>query len=706
MKKILVGVPLILAPAAAVYAADSDSRMEKEQTMVVTAAPDRGLSPLTAPGAVSVDYGDDLRQARPQVNLSEGLSDVPGLQIQNRQNYAQDLQLSLRGFGSRSTFGVRGIRIYQDGIPSTMPDGQSQISNVDLSSVESIEVLRGPFSALYGNASGGVINITTERGRQPTTLSTSNYYGSYGSWRSGVRLSGATGEGDAPGDLNYDLTTSRFSTHGFRDHSSAHRDLTNAKLGVNIDDRSSLTLSFNSVNIKANDPGGLTREEWRSDSHQAPRAEQYNTRKTVSQSQLGLRYQRAVTDNDDFSMTAWAGMRETVQYQSIPYFVQQRSRQHAGGVIDLTRHYQGIDTRWTHRMTEGPLPVSFTAGIDYETMTEQRRGYENFIYSNGHYILGEKGDLRRKERNLMWNVDPYLQTSWQLTERLTLDAGVRYSSIWFDSNDHYVVPGNGDDSGEASYHKWLPAAALKYDLTDAWNVYTSVGRGYETPTINELSYRNDGQSGLNFKLKPSTSNTVEVGSKMRVGNGLISAALFETNTSDEIVVASSNNGRTSYQNAGKTRRRGVELAWDQQFMDSWRTKLAWTLLDATYREDAGANIKSGNRMPGIARNSLYASLGWLPEQGWYAGGEVRYLSRIQANDANSASAPGYTTVGLNTGYKFVKDNWLLDVWGRVDNLFDRDYVGSVIVNESNGRYFEPAPGRNYGVGMTLSYRFE
>lgn len=703
MKRHLLAIPLVMAPLAANA---QDTKPEpNDQTLIVTATPNKSLSPLTTPGALSVDYGDDIRQAQPQVNLSEGLSDVPGLQIQNRQNYAQDLQLSLRGFGARSTFGVRGLRIYQDGIPATMPDGQSQISNIDLSSVERIEVLRGPFSALYGNASGGVINIISQTGRQPNSLESSNYYGSFGSWRSGIKAQGALGDGDQAGDVNYLLSTSRFSTQGFRQQSSAHRDVTNAKLGVTIDDRSSLTFTVNNVDIKANDPGGLTNDEWHDDPRQAPRAQQYQTRKTVQQTQAGLVYQLALTDHDDFSISGWAGLRETVQYQSIPVAVQ-RPAQHPGGVIDLTRRYQGIDTRWTHRTQVGVIPLSFTTGINYETMTEQRKGYENFISVNGNTLLGEKGQLRRNERNKMWNIDPYLQTSWQLTPRLTLDAGVRFSQIKFDSQDHYITALNGDDSGKASYHRWLPVAALKYDIDAAWNVYLSAGRGYETPTINELSYRSDGQSGLNFALQPSTSETLELGSKMRVGNGLISAAIFETNTKNEIVTASSSNGRSSYQNAGSTQRRGLELAWDQAIASNWRLKMAWTLLDAHYKDDAGTTIKSGNRMPGIARNSVFASLGWQPEQGWYAGGDIRYLSQIAANDANTANAPAYTTVALNTGYKWVKGNWVLNGYTRVDNLLDRHYVGSVIVNESNGRYYEPAPGRNYGVGLSLAYSFE
>lgn len=691
-------LPALLLPLiAAAQAAD-------EQTMVVTAAPTT-VSELDTPAAVSVVNGDEMRQAAPRVNLSESLGAVPGLQVQNRQNYAQDLQLSIRGFGSRSTYGVRGLRIYVDGIPATMPDGQGQTSNIDIGSVDTIEVLRGPFSALYGNSSGGVINVTSQTGTQPPTVEASSYYGSFGTWHYGMKATGAVGDGSHAGDVDYTVSTNRFTTHGYRDHSGARKNLANARLGLRINDVSKLTLLLNSVDIKANDAGGLTADEWRDNPRQSPRGDQYNTRKNTRQTQAGLRYERQLSAQDDLSVMMYAGERETTQFQSIPRAPQLKPS-HAGGVIDLTRHYQGIDTRLTHR-GELLVPVTLTAGLDYENMSERRKGYENFVMVNGAPQYGEQGALRRNERNLMWNVDPYLQTQWQLTDKLSLDAGVRYSSVWFDSNDYYITPGNGDDSGDASYHKWLPAGSLKYALTDAWNVYLSAGRGFETPTINELSYRSDNQSGLNFGLKPSTNDTVEIGSKTRIGNGLLTAALFQTDTDNEIVVDSSSGGRTSYKNAGKTRRQGMELGLDQQFGESWRLKAAWTWLDATYRTNVCGDAScNGNRIPGIARNMGYASFGYQPEQGWYAGSDIRYMSDIMANDENTAKAPSWTVVGLTTGYKWSYGRMDMDLSGRVDNLFDREYVGSVIVNESNGRYYEPAPGRNYGIGLNLAWRFE
>ena len=705
--------PLFLLQPALSYAqstAPQSSTDSPSEGSLMVIKQRSGLSELDTPAAVSVVSGDDLRNSTAQVNLSESLGSVPGLQIQNRQNYAQDLQLSVRGFGSRSMYGVRGVRVYVDGIPATMPDGQGQTSNIDINSIDKVEVLRGPYSALYGNASGGVVNIDTQTGSQPTTLTAGTYFGSYGSWRNSVKASGSTGDGSHAGDVNYTISGSRFTTNGYRDHSGTQKNLGNARLGVRIDDVSTLTLMLNSVSVDANDPGGLTRAEWKDNPRQSPRGDTYNTRKSLDQSQVGLRYQREMSENDQLTLTTWHGERHTTQYQSIPVAVQ-KNPAYPGGVIVLERKYSGIDTRWKHQDQIGSVPFSVIGGLDYETMTERRQGFQNYVIDNGTTELGEKGEQRRNEKNVMWNLDPYLQTSWDLTPKWTLDAGMRYSTVSFDSTDYYVTTGNGDDSGSKRYHKLLPMGSLNYAVTDAWNVYLSAGRGFETPTINELSYRSvDGsQTGLNLGLKPSTSDTVELGSKTRIGYGLLTAAVFQTNTDNELVVEDSSNGRSVYKNAGKTRRQGVEMSFDQQFAENWQMKMAWTYLDATYRnstcDDSGSCTPSGNRLPGVAKNMGYASLAWAPEQGWHAGADVRYMGSIQADDENDAKAPSYTVVGLSTGYKFGWDKWSLDLFSRVDNLFDKAYVGSVIVNEGNGRYYEPAPGRNYGVGASLSYSF-
>lgn len=668
---------------------------------VITTSTRYDTNVLDTPASVNIVDGVQLRADNLQINLSDSMGSVPGLQIQNRQNYAQDLQLSIRGFGARSTFGVRGIKIFVDGIPATMPDGQGQTSNIDIASADHVEVLRGPFSALYGNASGGVLLVETETGKAPPALQANFGAGSYGTYHYGVKASGATGKFD------YVVSANRFTTDGYRDHSSARKNLGNAKLGIQLDDDSRLTIVANSVDLTAQDPLGLTREQYESDPRQAtPQADQYNTRKTVQQTQGGLVYERQIDADNELRAMVYYGQRHTVQYQSIPAIVQANPQQ-AGGVIDLRREYAGADLRWTSHLSLAGQPFTLIGGVSYDTLSERRKGYENFLGSASDPTeLGVKGALRRNETNDVDSLDPYLQASWQFAPGWTLDAGLRYSTVDFDSDDHYVNAANGDDSGSARYRKALPMAALRYQFTPKTMAYISYGRGFETPTTNELSYRPDGASGLNLGLHPALSNNYEAGIKTELGNGILSLAAFHIDTRDETVSAGSLNGRTSYRNAGRTRRDGAELGWSGTVASNWRADLAYTWINARYRDSVdNSDIRAGNKIPGIASQMLYGALAWAPAEGWRAGIEGRYLSKIYVNDANSDTAPGYFVASVSTGYLWRQGPWEWNAYARVDNLFDRDYVGSVIVNDGNDRYFEPAPGRNWSAGLSVSYQF-
>ncbi len=683
-------------PAAAAWAQQSGELLP----VVVVTGTRLGASVLDTPASVDVVEGAAMRQGQPGINLSEGLAGVPGLQIQNRQNYAQDLQISSRGFGARSTFGVRGVRLYVDGIPATMPDGQGQTSNIDIGSLGRVEVLRGPFSALYGNSSGGVIQAYTEDGTAPPSLSASGWGASYGTWRYGLRANGAS----AGGGVDYVLDLTRFTTDGYRDHSAARKNLGNAKLGLQLDDASRLTIVANSVDLKAQDPLGLTYQQFQDDPRAAPLADQYDTRKTVRQTQGGAVYERMVDSRNTLRVMVYYGQRDTTQYQAIPPAAQMAPTQ-AGGVIDLKRQYGGADLRWTSELAMAGRPLTLIGGFSYDSMREDRKGYQNYTGEGGGRQLGVQGALRRDETNTVYNADPYLQASWKVSERWTLDAGLRYSTVSFDSDDHYIAPGNGDDSGAARYRKALPVAAVRYAPDPGLSLYASYGRGFETPTLNEISYRPGGQPGLNFGLAPALSTNLEAGVKARMAGGLLTAALFHTGTDDEIVAAGSSGGRTTYQNAGRTRRDGVELGWSGDFARHGRAQLAYTWLNARYADDGPGDIRAGNKIPGIARQAAYASLAWAPPEGWQATLEGRYLGKVYVNDANGGDAPAYFVAALSAGYVLKAGAWELNAYGRVDNLFDRRYAGSVIVNETNGRYYEPAAGRSVGLGVGATYRF-
>lgn len=668
-------------------------------------------SPFDVPASVDVIDGSRLRAAgRPEINLSESLALVPGVAARDRQNYAQDLQLSIRGFGARSTFGVRGVRLYVDGIPATMPDGQGQLSHIDLASAGRMELLRGPFSVLYGNSSGGVLQVFTEAGEGAPTVSSSLALGSNGLVRPGVRVSGGTQS------LGYVVSANRFSTDGWRNHSSAERNLANARLDFRRGEGSDWTLIANTVKLRADDPLGLTRAQFEA----APRsadapATLFDTRKTVTQSQLGLVHEHRLPAGDRLRLMVYGGERETQQFQSIPQGPQ-ASPTHPGGVIGLERRYAGTDLRWTRKRETTLGAIEVVAGVSYDHMTEHRLGWQNFSGST----LGVQGALRREEDNEVSNLDPYVQAVWRWSPRWTLTAGVRHGTVRFTSRDRYVAGVNGDDSGDARYNATLPVAGLMYALSPRTHLYAAAGRGFETPTFNELAYRSDGSAGLNFALRPSRSDNVELGVKARDDQGAWrtewNAAVFHTRTRDEIVTRTNIGGRSAFQNAGATRRRGIELSWSATPAPDWHLQLAHTWLDARYREafatctaapctEASLVIPAGNRIPGTAQSATALEAAWQPARGWRAGAELRRSSRVYVNDANSEAAPSFTMLALRAGYVFDFNRWNLSVSGRVDNVLDKRYAGSVIVNEGNARFYESAPGRNYVIKLAGTYAF-
>ncbi len=691
-----IGAVAAPRPAGAQAAAE-DTKLAP----VVVTATRTAQSPFDVPASIDRIGADAIRDAKPQVNISESLGGVPGLLARDRQNYAQDVQISVRGFGARSTFGIRGVRLYVDGIPATLPDGQGQITNVDLGTADRIEVLRGPFSALYGNSSGGVIQVFTEEGSGPPTAGAGAYVGSYGARRFGARASGSSG------GFGYDVGASAFGTDGYRAHSEAERYLGNAKLTWR-DGNDFWTVVVNHVDLRAQDPLGLTRAQFEADPTSAdPTASQFNTRKTVDQTQFGVIWEHRIDEVNSVRTLIYGGTRATTQFQAIPV-APQASPLHPGGVIDLDRDYTGADVRWTARTRLAGAPFTIIAGVAYDELDEHRLGYQNFIGP----VLGVQGALRRDEKNDVANSDQYAQAAWELG-RWTLNAGIRNSSVRFNSKDQYIVGANPDDSGSVRYDATLPVAGVMFKASDAIHLYATAGRGFETPTLNELAYRPNGQTGLNFGLQAAKNDSVEVGVKTRTPWGDANLALFQTHTDNEIATLSNVGGRATYQNVGSTRRRGAEASWNGELRTDVRAQLAATYLDARYRDTfmtcnatpcptPNLTVPAGNRIPGVAQTAFYSALAWAPPLGWRAGAEFRALSKVYVNDVNSDAAAGFGIVNLNVGWlaKAGRIDW--SAFARVDNVFDRHYAGSVIVNEGNARYFEPAPGRNWSVGVAAS----
>ena len=695
---------------AALAAASASAQTPPEGTLrTIVVTPTQGVAQeaFDTPASVDVVPASVIHDAQPQVNLSESLVRVPGVVALNRQNYAQDLQISIRGFGARSTFGVRGLRLYADGIPATAPDGQGQVSHFDLASADRIEVLRGPFSALYGNSSGGVISIFTADGGPQTVLSASTAFGSDGLQRENLRFSGAHG------DWNWNLSATHFETDGFRDHSAAERNGFNGKVNFHASRDTHLTVVVNAMDMPGvQDPLGLTRAEYEANPRQAsPAALLFDTRKSVDQAQAGVILEHRLSDAQSLKVTAWRGRRSTQQFQSIPVAVQAAPTQ-PGGVISLNRDDQGLDAQWVGKTRVAGGPLTVTAGVMTDRLNEHRQGYQNFVGAT----LGVLGALRRDEDNRVRNLDQYAQAQWE-SERWTLTAGLRHSQVRFDSRDNYIAPGNGDDSGAAKFEATTPVAGAVYHVSDHLNVYAAAGRGFETPTFNELAYR-PGGTGLNFGLRPASSRQLEVGVKAEPAPGWrVNTALFQARTSDELAVLSNTGGRSTYQNAGETLRRGIEAALDGRFGRGWSTYAALTWLDASYRTPfltcVGApcaapntQVPAGNRIPGIPRLSAYAELAyryspWNLETAL----ELRHMGRMAVDDRNTDFAPAATVFNLRVALAQQRDRWSFREFLRLDNIADRNYVGSVIVNEGNRRFFEPAPGRTWLLGASAAYAF-
>ena len=653
------------------------------------------LDPMVVTGTRSADSSFDqpfsvdsvdrrqIRDGQLGINASEALNRVPGLVIQNRQNYAQDLQISSRGFGARSAFGVRGIKLITDGIPASTADGQGQAATFNLDTAERIEVLRGPASALYGSNAGGVIQLFSRDGQGAPTVGAQTLFGSDGLRRN--RLN-AEGGNDKAGFI---LDASRLDTDGYRDHSSARRDQTFAKLHLLPDDDSRLALIYSSLEQNGTqDPLGQAWEAYKADPRSVNiNALTYNTRKSIDHQQLGANYERHI-GSGTLQVNAYAGRRNVIQYQAIPRAAQNPAS-HNGGVIDFDRDFHGGSLRWLQ-----PLgTVDLVVGLDYDQSRDDRRGYENFSGNQ----LGVKGALRRDEIDTVTSLDPYAQATWKLGD-WTLQGGLRYSTVQIDVDDHYL--NNGDESGKRRYEKATPTLSVGYAFTPELNGYISAGKGFETPTA----------TGFNYDLAPSTSTQYEIGLKALLGgNTRLNTALFQIDTDDEIVVSSNTGGRTTYQNAGRTQRRGFELGLQSQLSEQWSASLAYTYLQAVYDSSFRAGnkiIDSGNNLPGVPRTSLFAELNWQPREGMSTAIEGQYRSQVYVEDSNSEkAAPAYAVFNWRARFEQNLGPWTTHQTLRLDNLFDRQYVGSVIVGDGNGRFYEAAPGRSWYAGAGASYRF-
>lgn len=649
-----------------------------------------------------------LRRDAANGSLSDTLAAVPGLAFRDRENRAQESQVAIRGFGARSTFGIRGVRVLIDEVPATQPDGQGQISQFDLATAARIEILRGPFSALYGNSSGGVLQFFSSAGAAPASTRLAAAAGPVATRSLQASTQGSLDA--APGTWRYNAGASELATDGVRGHSAARRQTVQARATLERAQGARLQLALNALRTPdAQDPLGLTAAQFAADPWQsAPSALQFDTRKSTRQNQLSLLLDTPRAAWGTLRLMAYGGSRGVVQYLAIPVATQSDPR-HSGGVVDLSTGFGGGELRWTQSWRTSAGTLQAVAGASYDHLAQQRRGYENFLGSR----LGVAGGLRRDEDHRIVAFDHYAQLEWSPLERATLMAGARHSRIRFRAEDRYIRSGNPDDSGVAEYGATVPVASLLWRATGQWHLYASLGQGFETPTLVELAYRTDGRAGLNFDLAPARTRQLEVGAKYRNSPGLgAELSVFRAATERELVVAANSGGRAAYANAGRTRRSGVEVSASGDPAARLNWQLAYTALEATVIDAYStcsttpctvptARVAAGNRLAGVAATQYSAQLAWRATPRLQLALDFRGSGDVAVDDINSQFAGGWQTVSLALGYDHASAVGMWHGFVRADNLGDRRYAGAVIVNEANGRYYEAANGRAFSLGVEL-----
>lgn len=700
IRKIL---PLAIAgtfiPALSYGAEDTSNSETKAQTLspVVITATRQEQNSFDLPVAIDVVSQDQIQGGQLRMTLSESLIRVPGITAQNRTQMAQDPQISSRGFGARSAFGVRGVRVYVDGIPLTMPDGQGQPGNIDLDVVRSIEVMRGPFSALYGNSSGGVVQLFTENAPGIPEVSAGVLFGSYDTQRQNIRAAG-TSEG-----IEYLVNFSNYESDGYRDHSANQKEQGTAKFTINFSPDTKLTTLVNWFDQDAQDPLGLTKDQVKADRKQAiDAARNADTRVSRSNTQVGFNLEHQLNDNNSLSVISYVGDRDNLQILST------NATGTNARASEISREFYGTDIRWNNHGLLLGKNYTFTLGAAYGKATDDRT--DTNILAGGLPV----SVLNRDEQNISINRDQYAQASWSLLDNVDVHAGVRHTRIKLEVDDAFITgPGsNGDSSGSNTYQKTTPVLGAVWKVTPALNLYANYGKGFETPTFIEVAYADAATgSGPNLSLKPSTSRNFEVGTKAFLGdNTIANLAVFKTLTDDEIVVLNNVFGRSSFTNAGKTKRNGMELSIDTRFDNNISLFGAYTLLNAkfddTYTNALGNTVNSGNVIPGTYHTQIYGEIAWKHDpSGFRAAFEARHNSKAYVDDINSESTRSYTIFNIRAGLEQQISQWRFSEFVRVENIFDKDYIGSVRVNDNNGRFYEPAAGRNWLIGLNAGYNF-
>lgn len=654
------------------------------------------------PLSIDAVTGSEVRDARMGANLSEIAPRIPGVVINYRSTAAQELSISTRGFGARSQFGVKGIRIYVDGIPLNSADGQGQAGSINLDTLGQIEFLRGPFSALYGNSSGGVVQAFTRDGAKDPTITVGASTGTWNTNKQSMTLEGQVGP------VNYILNTYQYVTDGYRDFSQYRRDNFNGKISYQFSPDTKFTFVGNYMDQPyTNDPNALTPSEFASNSRQAgANAAVRNSRLYRINSYGGIIIDHNLSEKDSLRFVAYSGSRSNLQYLT------------TSAAAEIIRDTEGFDFRWTRKDLFLNKPLNFTAGLTYDSMEDIRSRYTYSSPWREFTPLQATSTNDRREKQTAFNVDQYLQASYEPTDRLLFIAGLRHSRVNIKNEDLYfgdctARPTACDSSGQVTYSNTSPVAGVTIKVTPTLNLYANYGRGFETPTFAETTYSSASTgAGPNLSMVPSKSKNYEIGLKAFVtSNTRVNVALFKVDTKNEIVVVANSGSQNQYDSIANTERKGIELSLDSRLPYNFNFYQTYTYLDSEFKNSftntVGGFVAAGNRLAGVYKNTAYTELAWkYPAFNFSSAIENIYYSDVNGYDSNAADrkADAYSIVNLRASLKQSFNNWNFSEFVRADNIFDEKYVGNVRVN--NSATFEPGAPRNYTIGVTSSYTFK
>jgi len=646
------------------------------------------------PLSIDAVTGSEIRDARTGANLSEIAPRIPGVIINYRSTAAQELSISTRGFGARSQFGVKGIRIYADGIPLNSADGQGQAGSINIDTLGQIEFMRGPFSALYGNSSGGVVQAFTRDGAKDPTITVG---ASSGTWNTNKQS--ITYEGQA-GPVNYILNAYQFVSDGYREHSQYRRDNFNGKISYQFSPDTKFTFVGNYMDQPyTNDPNALTPTQFATNSRAAgTNATSTNSRLYRVNSYGGIIIDHNLSEKDSLRFMAYSGERSNLQYLT------------TSAAAEIKRETEGFDLRWTRKDLFLNRPLNFTAGLAYDSMEDIRSRYS--YTGTGVYSPLGTSQSNRREKQTAFNVDQYLQFSYEPTDRLLVIAGLRNSRVSIKNNDLFLTDGI-DSSGQVTYSNTSPVGGVTFKVTPTLNVYANYGRGFETPTFAETTYSNaQTGAGPNLSMVPSKSKNYEIGLKAFVtSNTKVNVALFKVDTKNEIVVVDNKLSQNQYDSTANTERKGIEFSLDSRLPYNFNFYQTYTYLDSEFKNSftntVGGFVAAGNRLSGVYKNTAYTELSWkYPAFNFSSAIENIYYGDVHGYDSNALDrkADSFSVVNLRASLKQSFNNWNFSEFVRADNVLDEKYVGNVRVN--NTATFEPGAPRNYTVGVTTSYTFK